>query len=473
MKKIYFIGIKGVGMTPLAIIAKEAGCAVGGSDTGEKFITDKSLSNNGITSDIGFSEENIKKFFADSRDDGFVIYSASHSGGENFQVKWAEENGIKTLTQGEAIGMIMDGSLFGEKRIGISVAGTHGKTTTSALTAFLLTRLGKDPGYFIGSSEIYPLGEPGHFGQGKFFVAEADEYIGDKITSPDPKFLAHTPKYVLVTNVDFDHPDVFKDIQEIKIAFIKLLKKIPDGGFAVLNLDDKNSVEVAFDAGCRYITFGMTDEADYTYSNIKETSIGQTFDIEVKGQIHSCKISLSGNHNVSNAVSALAMLDGLNFPIERVSKFLPEFIGTKRRNETIGKTKEGAIIIDDYAHHPREITTTLTGLKNKYNKKIVVVFQPHTYSRTDVLLSDFVDSFKNADEVIILPVFASAREALDTTNVEERMKYEITKKVKNITFLPSLESVVEYLSEKKFGNNYIIVTMGAGDVYKIAEKIKK
>ncbi len=472
MKKIYFIGIKGVGMTPLAIIAKEAGCKVGGSDTEEKFITDKGLTENGITPDVGFFEKNIENFFADCPDEGLVIYSAAHKGRENPQVKHAVARGVKTLTQGEAIGMIMDGSLFGEARVGISVAGAHGKTTTSALTAFLLTKLREDPGYLIGSSEIYPLGTPGHFGRGKYFVAEADEYIGDKLTSPDPKFLSHTPKYVVVTNVDFDHPDVFKDIQEIKNAFVKLLKNIPTDGLAVINLDDQNSVEVAAEAGCKYITFGTTKDADYRYSNIKESHTGQTFEIEAKEQTHNCATSLSGSHNIANAAAALALLDALGFPIEKVSKFLPEFLGTKRRSEELGKSGDGAIIVDDYAHHPKEIATTLAGLKQKYHKKILVIFQPHTYSRTDALMTDFALAFNDADEVIILPIFASAREGRDTLNVEERFRDTMTQKVKNTSFLPSLESVVEYLTDKKLGNNYIIVTMGAGDVYKIAEKIK-
>ena len=473
MKKVYMIGIKGVGMTPLAIIAKQAGFDVKGSDVDEKFTTDKSLDENGIRSDIGFSKDYLEEFFKDTdTKNSYVIYSASHEGANNPQVKYAQEKNIPTIPQGEAIGKIMDGSLFGKKRIGISVAGTHGKTTTSALIAFLLTKLGADPGYLIGSSEIFPLGEPGYFGEGKYFVAEADEYIGDKVSSPEPKFLAHNPTYVLVTNIDFDHPDVFQDIKDVKIAFKKLLSNIPPSGLAVINIDDTNSLEVVADANCKYITYGKSKEADYVYSNITESVSGQKFTLSVKDKTYTCEISLSGVHNVANATSAIALLSVIGFEVDKILKILPQFKGTKRRNEVIGESKDGALIIDDYAHHPREITTTLKGLKNKYNKKIVVIFQPHTYSRTEALLDDFANSFSDADEVILLPIFASAREKDHNTNTEEKIRLEIKDKVKNTTVLSSLESVVEYLDQKKFDSNYIMVTMGAGDVYKIAEELK-
>ena len=472
MKKIYFVGIKGVGMTPLALIAKQSGAIVAGSDTDEKFITDKSLKQNDIPVSLGFKAENIQTFFQNTpKEDSLLIYSAAHNGSQNIEVQQAKKENITTITQGEAVGWAMDGKMLGKNQEGISVAGTHGKTTTSALLAYLLTTLNTDPSYLIGSSEIYPLGDSGHFGHGKYFVAEADEYVADMIEKRTSKFLSHFPKYIILTNIDFDHPDVFENIHDIKKAFLDFLANLPEDGIAIINIDDKNTLEIMPQINQRYITFGKHTNADYQIIDFKEGSFGASFTLRQGNKEYKCQLSLSGIHNAENAAAALACIDTLGLSLEKAIKNLKNFKGTKRRSEELGTTPQGAIVIDDYAHHPKEIQTTLHALKEKYGKKVVAVFQPHTFSRTNALMSEFSTAFSDADTLVLLPIFKSAREDEDKKGTEEKYVAEMQSKNNDVIFLPNHDAVLKYLAEKEFNKNYIIVTVGAGDVYRIAEKL--
>jgi UDP-N-acetylmuramate--alanine ligase len=225
---IHFVGIKGVGMTPLALIAKEAGIAVTGSDTGETYITDVPLNKAGIHSSEGFSPENVG-------DVDLVITTGAHGGYDNPEVKTARERGIPVLTKGEAVGAFMEGSLLGTKYRGISVAGSHGKTTTSAMIATILKLSGKDPGYLIGTSEIPSLdGIPGHFGSGSFFVAEADEYATEPKHDKTPQFLHQHPEIILIANIEHDHPDVYPTLDDTRKAFETFVKNLPQNGLLVL-----------------------------------------------------------------------------------------------------------------------------------------------------------------------------------------------------------------------------------------------
>ena len=237
-KKIYFIGIKGVGMAGLAIMAKQAGFIVEGSDVKEEFITDKILKDEGIHIRIGFKKENPEDFYGLNPADSLFIATGAHDGFENPEAVWARSQNIKIISHGEAVGLFMSGKLFDRSDIeGISVSGTHGKTTISGMLSFLLQKLGADPSYTVGTSEITPLGAAGHYGSGKYFVAEADEYMAGKL-DPTPKFLYQKPRYLIINNIDFDHPDFYRDIDAVKHAFEEFVSNLEEGATLIVNGDD-------------------------------------------------------------------------------------------------------------------------------------------------------------------------------------------------------------------------------------------
>src|SRR3989344_3951227 len=392
IKSIHFVGLKGVGMTPLAIIAKEAGMKVTGSDIKEEFITDISLKNAGIAPFIGFSKENVK-------DADLVIATGAHGGLKNIEVLEAKKRGIPVWTQGQAVGEYMRGNLFKREFIGISVAGSHGKTTTTAMIATILAENNLDASFLIGTGSVPSLGAPGHFGKGKYFVAEADEYATEPESDLTPKFLWQNPKIEVFTNIEFDHPDIYKSVDEIREDFLRFANKIPKDGILIAGVE----------------------------------------------------VGLS---------------------LQNIKKAIGKYNGSKRRFEFIGRLKTGAKVFDDYAHHPTEIKKTLAAIrKNNSKSKIVCIFQPHTYSRTKALFSDFVTSFYDADTVILMTIYPSLREEKDPTVSSELLVQKISQTHKDALFLPDESSVVKYIDQKKYSENTIIITMGAGDVYKISEKL--
>lgn len=475
-KKIYFVGIKGVGMTSLAIIAKQAGFEVAGSDVEEEFITDEVLKKERITPLLGFNSSNIEGFFKNSEpNEVLVIATAAHGGFDNPEAKFATHKNIKLLTHGQAVGYYMEGQLFGRSDIeGISIAGAHGKTTTSAMVATFLSKLGFDPSYTIGTSEIFPLGAAGHYGKGKYFVAEADEYSSELKYDRKPKFLYQYPKIVIINNVDFDHPDFYKNIQDVEKSFEEFIKNVKASGLIIINEKNEKLARICQESGCGLVTFGEKESSDYYISSYRQSGFTSYFKVFGKvGFIGSFKLKLPGIHNARNAIGAISMLLELGIPVEKIKKTLPTFLGTKRRIQKIGEIKNGSIIIDDYAHHPKEINATLNSVKLAYpKKKIVCVFQAHTFSRTKALISEFVKSFKIADMVIIIPTYASLRDVV-SDYPDDEFVHELSLNHPNVKFLKETNSVVKYILEYCSSDDFVVLTMGAGDVYKIAYTLKE
>lgn len=476
VKRIYFIGIKGVGMAPLAIIAKQAKIHVSGSDLGEIFITDKYLNENRIDIDTGFDTHTIMNFFNGDFGNSLVVTTGAHKGFDNPQSIWAKENGLNLVTQGQALSIFMDGEIFDKKFDGISIAGSHGKTTISSLLATTLKASGLDPTYSVGTGEIFPLGSPGHYGHGKFFVAEADEYASEPAYDRIPKFLYQEPKYAIFNNVDFDHPDLFRDVNEVQDAFIEFAHNIKSGGKLFINTDD--NFLAGFDSkvnkDIRIIKYGNSIQNDYSISKIVTQSDKTNFTVHKKGvDFGFFELSIPGVHNAKNALSVIAFMAELGYDPDQIKKTICVFTGTKRRNEIIGKSKKGALIIDDYGHHPLEIETTLSSLSRSHpDRKIICIFQPHTFSRTKSLLEDFGKAFRNIHKLILLPVFKSLRDTeTDTLSIDEYI--DVHKQNVDTEFFQKFEDVVEYVEKNYDSPDFIIVTMGAGDVYRIAEMIKK
>ena len=466
IKSIHFVGIKGVGMTPLAIIAKEAGIKVSGSDIGEEFITGEGLKRAGIVPFVGFSESHVP-------DCDLVIASGAHNGLDNVEVRQAKGRGIKVLLQGQAVGAFMNGEILGRSFEGISITGTHGKTTATAMVATILKEAGLDPSYVVGTGDIPSLGSSGHFGKGSFFVAEADEYMTEPKHDKTIKFLWQHPKVAIFTNIEFDHPDVYLSVDDVRSSFLEFAKSLPIDGVLVANGDDEQTLKLLKEYKGKVITFGLSPENDFYGTNIYMSQEKTFFRVKSKDtEIGEFSLSVFGEHNVINALSAIAACLEIGVSLEKIKSGLSKFKGTKRRAEYMGRLPSGAMLYDDYAHHPTEIAKTLKAFRKTFPKvKIVCIFQPHMYSRTKSLFEQFKTSFSNADTIILTNIYPSLRELPDPSVSSELLAEEVVKLQRDTVFLPKLQDVVEYLDKKRYDSNTVVITMGAGDVYKVSEKL--
>lgn len=455
MKRVHFVGIKGVAMSALALWYKEAGYSVTGSDISDEFPTDEILSQNGITV-LDFSPKNITNIRPD-----LVIYTGAHGGRQNDEVVAAEAVGIPALPHGKALGSVMKSAFQ------ISVAGSHGKTTTSAMVATVLALSGQDPSWAIGCGMIRGLGFPGHFGKGKIFVAEADEYITDPGHDATPRFLWQNPDILVVTNIDYDHPDAYSTLSDVQEAFVNLQGKQKENGTTIINADDRASEVLRTNA----VTYGTTQSADYQVTGIRFGPQRTYFTLHERGmEVGEFTLKIPGKHNALNAAAAVIACRLAGVSWQDCKKYLAQFGGTKRRFEMIGEV-DGVRIIDDYAHHPDEIRATLAAAHTWYpDKRIFAVFQPHTYSRTRALLSEFAKSFANAYEVILTDIYASAREhetlgINGKTLVSETAKYH-----RNVYYEPDYGAVSKLLHEH-MGPGDIVLFMGAGNIYTWGRKL--
>jgi len=447
IKSIHLVGIKGVGMTPLAIIAKEAGMNVSGSDVSDEFITDSVLKKAGIVPKVGFAKNNVGNV-------DLVITTGAHGGFSNIEVLEAKRKKIKVITQGEAVGVFMNGEIFGRKFTGISVTGTHGKTTTTAMIATILKFNGKDPSFLIGTANVLSLGAPGNYGLGAFFVAEADEYMTEPNFDKTIKHMWQHPKIVVITNIEFDHPDAYKSIDETREKFLEFANQLPKDGVLITCGDDPQVRKLLSRFKGRKITYGTSSDSDFVTDEVLK-------DVE---------LSVFGDHNRLNATAAFIVGLEIGLSNEQTKEGLERFKGSRRRSEFVGTLSAGAQLFDDYAHHPTEIQKTLNAFREKFpNSKIVCIFQPHTYSRTKSLFEQFSTSFNDVNTVILTNIYSSLREKPDLTVSMGDLAMKIGKKA---LFIPILSDVVKYVNNQSYGSNVVLITMGAGDVYKINSKFK-
>jgi UDP-N-acetylmuramate--alanine ligase len=466
IKTVHFVGIKGVGMAPLAIIAKEAGLVVSGCDLDQQFITDEPLEKANIKPLIGFDKKHIEGC-------DLVIITGAHGGYDNQEAIRAKELSVPVLTQGEAIARFENGEIFGKDFDGISVSGTHGKTTTTAIIAAVLKANNFDPSFAVGTGMIPFLGSNGHFGKGKFFVAEADEYATEPSYDKTPKMLWQKPRIGVITNIEFDHPDVYPSLNDVVDAFIKFAGGIKPEGSLILNIDNEQTRKVLDKYTGRTITYGFSKNADFFIDRVNVNQDKTFFWIYNKDiSLGEFSINVAGEHNALNALCATAVCLELGLSLEMIKKGLLSFAGTKRRMEYIKTTKGGVMIFDDYAHHPTEIKKTLETLRKTYpNKKIVCIFQPHTYSRTKALFEQFTSSFNDVHQIILTKIYASAREAIDPTVSSQLLAQSITKTGKEVLYIENLQDVIKYVDQKAYNREYVVITMGAGDIYKIIKDI--
>lgn len=478
IKKIYIIGIKGAGVTILAQYFRAQNINVLGSDIEDVFMTDEVLKRCGCKVLLGFKKENIPS------DVDLIVYSTAYNAQNNEELAYALSSKKKVISYPEAMGSIF------KDYFGIAVAGTHGKTTTSAWLGFVLDKAGLDPNVMVGANVPQFKGNA-LIGKSDYLILETDEYQN--------KFKYYLPKAVLLNNIEYDHPDFFKSKEEYRQVFIEFIKKIPKKGFLIANFDDPVIQKTAYvNCRARVISYAIDEVADYVAYDIKNKDGKQYFKVHLnsnssnspspgsergsggeesgESELGDFSVRLSGKHNVSNALAVIAAAIELNVPLSELRTHLESFEGTARRMQIMGEYRS-AILIDDYAHHPTEIKATLAATREKYpGKNIIAVFQPHTFTRTKVLLNDFAASFDKADELIILDIYGSAREVqggVHTKDLVKKIKEHGTKSMEQgLKYIPTIDETTKYL-KTKIRRDDVVVFMGAGDVYLVGEKILK
>jgi UDP-N-acetylmuramate--alanine ligase len=452
IKTIYFLGIKGVAMAGLAIICKQRGIIVFGSDVPEKFITDKILAN--------FNIEVFDNFSADNLDCNPELVVIGTSWGEdNIEVQEVKKRKINFISDSQ-----MRGILSQEKRT-IAVTGVHGKTTTTALLAYLFSQANLQPSYLIGTGLVPDLKSNANWGNGKHFIVEGDEYVRSK-SDPVPKFLDLDSSVSLITSIEWEHVDVFKDLEALEDVFSQLVKKTKD---LIVACGDWPSVnKIIANEPNKAVTYGFNTNNQWQAYDIRQEFEQTIFKVKNKNkELGEFKIALFGEHNVLNslAVIIIGLHEGID--LEQIRTILRNFSGAERRFDV--SVRDGITFIDDYAHHPTAIQTTLKAVRHRYpNQKIWCVFQPHMASRTQALLDDFVKSFAEVDCVIFADIFASAREqALAITSKD--LAKAAKKYHPNVVYVGDLNQTIEYLKDK-IKPEMVLVTMGAGDVYRVRDK---
>ncbi len=448
-------------MTALAVYLKDKGYEVTGSDVADVFLTDKILRENKIKVKEGFTETNIDKNY------DVTVITGAHGGMTNIEAQQAKKLGIPTYMHGEFLGRLMDG------KFGISIAGCHGKTTTSSLISFLLENSGLKPSYAIGTAEINNLGAAGHFGRGKYFVAEADEYMTCPRTDKKPRFLWQNPKILVLTNIEYDHPDEFESIDKVKEAYATFIDKLGDDAIIIACIDNENVADLLVKTDKQVITYGFSPRADFGITHFYFNQ-GVSFMKVRHGNIDlgEYMLSIPGKHNLANALAGIIVGEQLGINRQIIKENLKSFTGSKRRFEKVGQVKD-ILLYDDYAHHPSEIVATISAAKQWFNqRRIIVLFQPHTYSRTKILLADFAKSFLQADMALISDIYPSAREEIDTTINSNILAVEANKNKKNAYYMPDKKHALSFLSENVRSTD-LIITMGAGDIYRWHEDLQK
>jgi len=447
---IHLVGIGGIGLSAIAKVLLEEGYRVSGSDLKLSPITD-ALAELGATIYEGHRPENVG--------DAQLVIVSSAIPPDNPEVVEARRRGIPVVKRDWMLGEMTRG------RYTIAVAGSHGKTTITAMLAFVLTELGLDPSFIVGGI-LQNLGTNAKAGKGEYFVIEADEY--------DRAFLGLRPNIAVVTNIEMDHPDCYPRVEEMVEAFRKFVNLVPDGG-CIVGCGDEGRVRELLEArnwkleAGRVVTYGLRESVDWRAVDIRPNELGGNDFVALHDgrAVGEFSLQIPGLHNVQNALAAIAVAHRLGLDLKGVAETLRNFQGTKRRFEVKGEVK-GVIVIDDYAHHPTQIRTTLRAARERYpNRTIWAVFQPHTYSRTKALLDDFAASFADADHVVVTDIYP-ARE-FDTLGVSAA---EIVAHMSHpdARYIADLDEVVAYLLPRLQPGD-VLLTLGAGDGYKVGEGV--
>ncbi len=448
--KVHFMGIGGISMSGLAEILLDRGFTITGSDNHETAITDH-LQAQGVEIHYTQCADNI------TDDIDLVVYTAAiHPDNPEFVA--AQQMGLPMMDRAELLGQIMN-----HYNNSVAVSGTHGKTTTTSMISHIMLATQCDPTISVGGI-LKAIHGNIRIGQSDYFITEACEYTNS--------FLKFNPKIEVILNIEEDHMDFFKDLDDIRHSFKEFTYNLPKDGTLIINGDIEHLEYFTEDLGCNILTFGLDASNDYSAANIEFDEMAHgTFDLFIRGEfIRRMHLNVTGLHNVTNALASVASAMELNIPLDDIEQGLLNYDGTDRRFEYKGMFNN-VTIIDDYAHHPTEIAATLNTAKKYPHKDVWCVFQPHTYSRTKAFLPEFAKALALADKVVLADIYA-AREA-DPGDVHSKdIQKLIIEHGTQAWHFPTFDEIQQFLLQNcKAGD--VVITMGAGDVVKIGENLLK
>ena len=446
---VHLIGVGGSGMRALAAVLLAQGATVSGSDNASSGALQR-LAEQGAVIHLGQRPQNIPV------DCDLVVYSAAiHD--KNPELLAARQRGCAVIKYSQMLGRVMS------RKVGIAVAGTHGKSTTTAMVSYVLQRAGRDPSFIVGAT-VGQLGGPSGVGDGEHFVVEACEF--------DRSFLNLSPRYAAILNVEEDHLDCFEDLSAIIEAFGAFAARVPTDGVLIANGEDRRVMEAIAHATCEVETFGLADGCTWQGVNVQSIQGRRILDIQFKGRPYCQLVSpLSGLHNAYNALAATGLLHHAGIEPAVIGELLPTFTGAHRRM-TLKAQIGGVTVVDDFAHHPTEIQVTLRALRETYcPRRAICVFQPHQHSRTRFLLTDFARSFALADEVIVPDIYFVRDSAREKDNISSAdLVAEIRLHGGAASYIETFEDIVSHLKQT-LQEGDLLITMGAGDVWKVADDV--
>jgi UDP-N-acetylmuramate--alanine ligase len=446
---IHFVGIGGIGMSGIAEILLKLGYKVSGSDAKQTDIT-RRLESLGCTVYEGHNAEQVEG--------ANVVVTSTAINKENPEVQAAKKAFIPIIPRAEMLAELM------RLKYSIAVAGAHGKTSTTSMTAAVLEKGGLDPTVVIGGV-LKSVGSNAMHGLGDFIVAEADE--------SDGSFLKFSPSIAIVTNIDREHLDYYKNLNDIKKAFVNFTARVPFYGLSILCIDSESVLDILPEIKGRYVTYGLNTRADYQARNISFEGTVSHFSVyymdELLGDI---SLNLPGVHNVTNCLASVAVGMELAIPFTTIKCALETIQGVKRRLELKGEA-DGVVVVDDYGHHPTEIKATLLAARECWpDKRIVAVFQPHRFTRTQALFDEFTRAFYNTDKLLVLPIYPAGESPIEGVDSDSLCRKITERGHKDTTFVDSHEGVLSMLlGELK--KDDLLLTLGAGNVVRVGENYLK
>jgi UDP-N-acetylmuramate--alanine ligase len=439
VRHVHFVGIGGIGMSGLAEILRSLEFDVSGSDLRGNEIT-RRLAELGVRIDVGHSAGNVQS--AD-----VVVFSSAISQ-ENVEILEARASGIPVIGRAEMLAELM------RVKYGVAIAGSHGKTTTTSLIATVLRAAGLDPTVVVGG-KMAALGSNARLGAGDLLVAEADE--------SDGSFLRLTPTIAVVTNIDAEHLDHYGTHEQIKDAFVEFASRVPFYGLAVMCLDHPHVQDILPRVSRRHVTYGVSAQADYSAKAIQYSGLHTSFQVHKRGEVlGEFVVNMPGTHNVLNCLAVIAVADELEVPLDVTKQALATFGGVGRRFSIVGEPS-GIVLVDDYGHHPAEIEATLDAAQRAYNRRVVVAFQPHRYTRTRDLFDDLSRAFNKADVVIVTDIYPAGEPAIVGITAQKLAQSIREHGHHDVTYVADKRAVPDEL-EKRVERGDIVIALGAGDI---------
>ena len=447
LRRVHFVGVGGAGMSGIAELLLDYELVVSGSDLNPSATT-RRLERLGVVMYEGHNAENV--------DGADLVVISSAVASSNVEVAAAREAGVTVIRRAEMLAEMM------RLKYGIAVAGTHGKTTTTSLIGTMLTEANMDPTVIVGG-RLRVSGTGARRGKSDYLVAEADEF--------DRSFLSLAPIIAIITTIDVDHLDTYLDLDDIQEAFVTFASRVPFFGQVIVCVDDPRVQEVLPRlADRRVVTYGLSPQAELSAANLETAGSGTSFEVRHAraGTLGRIELPMPGEHNVQNALAAVAVGIALDMEFAAISSALAAFRGVHRRFERLG-TYRGAAVIDDYAHHPTEVAATLRAARQVFGGRIVAVFQPHLFSRTRDLKAEFGRALMSADTAIVTDIYASRESPMSGVTADLVVDAAKSSGHRSVVHCPSWSDVPELLSDVAEGD--VIITLGAGDIYRLGEKL--